>query len=227
MNRTTFLLPVLIFFPFFGFGQAPDSIVNQKPRFQIRQLIAPTSLIAGGILLNSNAKESIKNEIAEERNDHLPGFHTNVDTYLQFAPIFIMYGFDVAGIKSKTSIGNRTAILVKSEIVMNAVVYFLKDRIHQLRPDGSSYNSLPSGHTAQAFLGAAMLAEEYSYRFKWMPLVAYSMASAVGVMRIMNNKHYISDVLVGAGIGILSTKFIYWTHQYKWGKERKKLPKYY
>lgn len=91
-----------------------------------------------------------------------------------------------------------------------------------MRPDGSSYTSLPSGHTAQAFLGASILAQEYQYRYPWMPYAAYGVASTVGVMRMMNNKHYISDVLVGAGIGILSTKIIYWTHQYKWGSKNRK-----
>jgi membrane-associated phospholipid phosphatase len=56
-----------------------------------------------------------------------------------------------------------------------------------------------------------------------MPYAAYGLASTVGMMRMANNRHYISDVLLGAGIGILSMKASYWTHQYKWGKKTKKL----
>ena len=80
--------------------------------------------------------------------------------------------------------------------------------------------SFPSGHTAQAFAAAAMLSEEYGYHYKWVPYLSYGIASTVGVLRMANNKHYLSDVLVAAGIGILSTKVAYWTHQYNWGKSK-------
>jgi membrane-associated phospholipid phosphatase len=47
------------------------------------------------------------------------------------------------------------------------------------------------------------------------------MGRNIQALRIMNNKHYLSDVLIGAGIGILSTKISYWTHQYKWNKRKR------
>ncbi len=46
------------------------------------------------------------------------------------------------------------------------------------------------------------------------------MATGVGAMRVMNNRHWISDVMVGAGIGILSTNLAYLTHRYRWGKKK-------
>ena len=55
-------------------------------------------------------------------------------------------------------------------------------------------------------------------------LLAYGIASSVGMLRMANNKHYISDVLVGAGLGILSMKMSYLTHQYKWNKKHKPVP---
>lgn len=136
------------------------------------------------------------------------------------APIAIAYGLDAFGVKSKTDILNRTVILLKGEIMTHATVCFLKNKTDVLRPDGSNSYSFPSGHTAQAFAAATFLSEEYKDQFKWMPYVAYGMASSVGLMRIANNRHYISDVLLGAGIGILSMKVAYWTHQYKWGQKK-------
>lgn len=225
-QRLLFLYLAIL--PFVGMSQFRDSTTSAgyKPSFTFRALIPPVSLIAGGLLTNSNARESVKNEIVEERNEHLSGFHTKIDDYLQFSPVLMPYIFDIAGIKSKTDIANRTAITLKSEAVMMGIVYLLKNNTHQLRPDGSDYTSFPSGHTAQAFMGAAILAEEYKDRYRWMPYAAYGVASAVGAMRMINNRHYISDVLVGAGIGILSTKIIYWTHQYKWGKKNHRLKEY-
>lgn len=218
----------LIIFPIVGISQMRDSTINSKykPRFEYRSLVPPVSLIIAGISVNGNARESFKNEVVEERNEHLSGFHTKIDDYLQFSPVLMPYVFDIAGIKSKTDIANRTAITLKSQVVMMAMVYVLKNTTHQLRPDGSGYTSFPSGHTAQAFMGATILTEEYKDRYKWMPYAAYGAASLVGVMRMMNNRHYISDVLVGAGLGILSTKIIYWTHQYKWGRKNRKLQGY-
>lgn len=195
----------------------------QREGFYFSKLYAPISLGLAGVLTNSNYKESIKNEIVEERNEHIGGFKTHVDNYLQYAPIAIAYGLDAFGVKSKTDIVNRTVILVKGELLMMGTVSILKRYTHQLRPDGSNYYSFPSGHTAQAFAAATFLSQEYKDRLPWMPYAAYGMASSVGLMRMANNRHYISDVLLGAGIGILSMKVAYWTHQYKWNRKQRQL----
>ena len=189
-------------------------------RFTPGQTFIPAGLMALGIATIDNGRESIKNEIVEERNEHFLSFRTPVDNYLQFSPVVIAYGLDAFGVKSRTDLVNRSAILFKGELCMLGTVFLLKSLTHQLRPDGSNYSSFPSGHTAQAFAGATFLSEEYKERFKWMPYAAYSLASGVGVLRMANNRHYISDVLMGAGMGILSMKLAYWTHQYKWGKKK-------
>lgn len=103
---------------------------------------------------------------------------------------------------------------------MIAITQLLKNTAHIQRPDQSNYASFPSGHTAQAFAAATFLNEEYKDRYKWMPYVSYGIATTVGVLRMANNKHYISDVLVGAGIGYLSMKISYWTHHYKWNRKK-------
>lgn len=202
-------------------GQALDSLrYHPHLKFSFRQLRAPLTLSVMGVASNGNGKESVKNEIVEERNEHIAGFHTSIDDYLQFSPLVIAYGLDAMGIPSKNDIGNRTGILLKGELLMLATVHILKTYTHQLRPDGSAFTSFPSGHTAQAFAAATFLVEEYKHRFSWMPYAAYGLASSVGALRMANNRHYISDVLLGAGIGILSIKAAYWTHKYKWGKRR-------
>jgi len=91
------------------------------------------------------------------------------------------------------------------------------------RPDTGYPTSFPSGHTAQAFAAATFLVKEYGHKNVWYSVGAYSMATSVGVLRVMNNRHWISDVLAGAGVGIFSTNLAYLTHRYRWGKNRKKL----
>jgi len=90
-----------------------------------------------------------------------------------------------------------------------ATTNILKRNTGILRPDGSDYRSFPSSHTAIAFVSATFLHEEYKDRSVWYGVAGYSIATVSGVLRMMNNKHWMSDVLVGAGIGILTTKAVY------------------
>ncbi|MCF0058787.1 phosphatase PAP2 family protein [Dyadobacter sp. CY356] len=203
-----------------GFSQCEDSL-RKELRFSTKQLYAPGLLVLAGLLANGHSQESVKNEIAEDRNRNIPRFKTNLDDYLQFSPFAIAYGLDAIGIKSKTDLLNRSVILLKGEILAIGTATLLKKMTHELRPDGSAYTSFPSGHTTQAFAAATFLSEEYKDRYKWMPYASYTVASSVGILRVANNRHYISDVLVGAGIGFLSMKVAYWTHQYKWGKRNR------
>lgn len=101
---------------------------------------------------------------------------------------------------------------------MLGTVNALKYTTDQIRPDNSSANSFPSGHTANAFFGAAVLAEEYKDQSIIYPIAGYTVATATGVFRMLNNRHWASDVLVGAGIGILSAKAAYVV--YPWLKEK-------
>lgn len=79
-----------------------------------------------------------------------------------------------------------------------------------MRPDGSTANSWPSGHTATSFVGATLLHKEYGLtRSPWFSVAGYGAATATGVMRVLNNRHWVSDVMSGAGIGILSTELGY------------------
>ena len=215
------LLGLIFLNAFIVKAQYKDSLrVDHKIKFTWRQTWPAITLITAGLVANGKSPRSFKHEIADQRNEHMPNFHTRVDNFMQYSPIIIAYGLDAVGVRSRTDIINRTVILAKTGIIVYATVNSLKTATKILRPDGTSTKSFPSGHTAQAFAAATFLSEEYKDRFKWMPYVAYSLSSAVGACRIANNRHFISDVLVGAGIGILSTKLAYWTHQYKWNKRR-------
>jgi len=198
-----------------------DTLPSRKP-ITLRAFYTPASLIIGGLLSSGHSEEAIRNEVAEERSHLIPHFHTKIDDYLQFSPLAVAYGLDAIGLHSKTDIINRSVILIKGEAMALTTTTLLKYATHTLRPDGSSYNSFPSGHTTQAFAAATFLNEEYKDRYPWMPYASYTLASSVGLLRVANNRHYISDVLVGAGIGYLSMKVAYWTHQYKWGKAARK-----
>src|SRR5690349_248824 len=95
-----------------GFSQKKDSFHLRSYDHFKRSLYAPASLIAVGIIANGNAEEAFKNELAEERNEHLAHFCTRIDNYLQFSPILVAYWLDALGVRSRTDLANRTAILL-------------------------------------------------------------------------------------------------------------------
>ena len=55
-----------------------------------------------------------------------------------------------------------------------------------------------------------MMHKEYGDRSPWYSISAFTVATATGISRILNNRHWLSDVLAGAGIGILSTELGYY-----------------
>lgn len=185
-----------------------------------KAVIAPVLLTAAGLsILDDDSDDN--DEIQAERNRYIPNFRYRVDDYLQHAPIVAVYGLNWLGVKGKNDFANRTAMLIKAEAMVGLLTFSLKRITAVPRPDTKELTSFPSGHTAQAFATATFMAKEYGHKSIWYGIGAYTMATGVGAMRVMNNRHWVSDVLVGAGIGILSTNLVYLTHQYRWGKKTK------
>jgi membrane-associated phospholipid phosphatase len=110
---------------------------------------------------------------------------------------------------------HKTKIILtgKAQLFLLATVYTLKHTVNSVRPDGSDSYSFPSHHTAQAFMGATYLSLEYKDKYPWIPYIGYTLASTVAISRMANNSHYLSDVLVGAAIGILATRISFWTQK--------------
>ena len=137
-------------------------------------------------------------------------FHSEIDNYTQFSGIALTAGLKLAGVEGRSSWPRLFASSLASYGVMAAFVNGIKYTASEMRPDGSTRNSWPSGHTATAFVGATILHKEYGLtRSPWYSIAGYTVATATGVMRVLNNRHWISDVLSGAGIGILSTELAY------------------
>ncbi|RYZ28726.1 MAG: phosphatase PAP2 family protein [Chitinophagaceae bacterium] len=63
--------------------------------------------------------------------------------------------------------------------------------------------SFPSGHTTVAFAAATVYAMEYRDR-PWVPILCYTSALLIGLSRITENKHWLTDVVVGAALGYLT-----------------------
>ncbi len=137
-------------------------------------------------------------------------FHNEIDNYTQYVPLALTIGLKIAGVESRSDWPRFWASSAASAAIMAGLVNGIKYTASEMRPDGSTRNSWPSGHTATAFLAATILHKEYGLtRSPWYSVGAYTLATATGVMRVLNNRHWISDVLSGAGIGILSVELGY------------------
>ena len=143
---------------------------------------------------------------------HTPGNHTRIDDYLVLSPSAAVYGLNLMGVHGKHSFRDRTLIIGTSYTILLPLVYGTKGATNILRPDGSEYTSFPSGHTAFAFASAEFLRQEYRDESPWYGIAGYTVASVTGGLRMYNNRHWMTDVAAGAGLGILSTKVAYWVH---------------
>lgn len=199
-----------------GFAQQiTDTITTNEPKennkkFKFKQLIIPTVLIGYGVIgIESDGLKFVNSGIKEEVNENIDEKIT-IDDFSQYLPAASVYGLNAFGIKGKHNLKDRTIILGTSYLLMSASVLSLKSITKVERPDGSAFNSFPSGHTATAFAGAEFLWQEYKDISIWYGISGYIIATGTGAFRIYNDKHWLTDVVAGAGIGILSTKIAYW-----------------
>ena len=70
-------------------------------------------------------------------------------------------------------------------------------------------HSFPSGHTANAFLGAHIAWKEFKDSSPVLAYSGYALALFVAGSRLYNNRHWVADVVAGAGFGILSVELAY------------------
>ena len=165
---------------------------------------ASLPIIAGGLIMKTQDKK-----LHSLRNSWIPSFHFTADDYLQYSPAVVMLGMKAAGVEGRSSWGRMLLSDAFSVTIMATLVNSIKHTAKVERPNGSNNHSFPSGHTATAFMTASMLSHEYGYVSPWISAGAYTVATATGIMRMANNSHWLSDVMVGAGIGIMSTELGY------------------
>ncbi|SEA53874.1 PAP2 superfamily protein [Xylanibacter ruminicola] len=166
-------------------------------------------LFVAGIIAKSE-KKSFRQNTSENKHTLLTDFKTEIDNYTQFFGPVMATGLKIAGVEGRSDWGRYLASTAMSYGIMALFVNSIKYTAKEMRPDGSTRNSWPSGHTATAFVGATILHKEYGLtRSPWYSVAGYGVATATGVMRVLNNRHWVSDVLSGAGVGIMSGELAY------------------
>lgn len=185
-----------------------------EPDFKAGELVMPLTLVGAGTLgfvePLRKARFEVRDYLDEWRGDH----RVTVDDYLQYVPLGAVYGLSLLGADAKHGYVDRTLELATSYLALGLMVNAIKYTVREPRPDGSARNSFPSGHTATTFMGAELVRIEYGDDSPWYSVGAYTIAAAVGVLRVYNERHWFTDVFAGAGIGILSARIGYWMLPY-------------
>lgn len=182
--------------------------INNNPR----QWIVPATLFGAGVMFATvpplnRFEKNLKTEIEKT------GRQTQIDQATQFFPAIAVFAMDAVGLKSINSVRKQIQLFGVSQLVGAAVVYPMKYIVQRERPNGSDNKSFPSGHTTRAFVSAEFLHQEFGHLSPWVSIAGYTTAGATAYLRLYQNKHWLSDVLAGAAIGMASTKLVYWVNK--------------
>lgn len=212
----------------------PVDTIGMQTRF-VPSLIVPAALIGWGVSTIKNNGLYSSYRADEDFDVNFKNDESSIDNYLIYAPYAEFATLLLLRVRNTDDFLNTTILLLKSQILMSAIVFPLKTITKEERPysyelgqagvplserkkDKKAFASMPSGHTAEAFMAATIVYREYRSRSIWYGVGAYALATTVGFYRMINDKHWESDVFVGAGIGMLSANLAYAFHEHRWGK---------
>lgn len=187
--------------------KAQNSDTLRIESFSYKKTILPLAFIGVGILLNQsqlerNFQENLRTKVGND-------FEFSVDDYAQYVPIAEMYIADLAGVRSKNHWFDQSKYLFISNLISASITQGLKNIMLKTRPNGGRF-SFPSGHATFAFTNATVVYNEFRQSSPLLAYSSYAFAITTASFRMINNKHWLSDVLVGAGIGIIVTNLVYY-----------------
>ena len=213
-------------------AQTNDSAIDSTSQegqknasIRLTGFVLPSLLFAYGYsALESDELQEINHNFRAWTNKNFPTY-TSIDNFTQYLPTATVYSLHAFGIKGKNSTKDVVCINLISMGLMAGIVESFKSNISFRRPDfwvNYSDRSFPSGHTATAFVNAEILWQEYHHEKAWLGYAGYGVAAFTGFCRIRNDRHWLSDVAAGAGIGLISTKLVYLAYPTlkKWVKKR-------
>jgi membrane-associated phospholipid phosphatase len=115
----------------------------------------------------------------------------------------IVYGY--GRVRDEPRVSHVGMDLIQSLAISEGITQTLKYTVRRERPDHSSRNSFPSGHAADTFAFATALERHLSWRYS---VPAYTFASYVAISRLPANRHWLSDAVFGASVGIIAGRTV-------------------
>ncbi|WP_346237623.1 phosphatase PAP2 family protein [Niabella insulamsoli] len=173
----------------------------------------------GGLML---ADKTIKSVALANQNNFSNSIANTVEPFGNFYGLYLFPAVYAGGLVTKNEKMQHIGLAGGKSLVISTVVYTAaKKLIRRRRPDATQtpfdyalpfskrkYTSSPSGHTNTIFTVATAIALEFPEK-KWVAPVVYSLASVTAASRIYHNRHWASDVLMGAALGHFVTKAVY------------------
>jgi hypothetical protein len=163
--------------------------------------------VGGGLALAAHSLDSTVNASAIGQSDRVtrifsPGsYYGNTPEQMAFS----VGTWALGRVMDKPKVSHLGMDLLRAQIVTELLVEPVKFATHRQRPDGSDYQSFPSGHAAVTFAAAAVLQRHLGWK---RSLAAYAVASYVSVARLQENRHYLSDVVFGAAVGTIAGRTV-------------------
>lgn len=185
-------------------GKDSTSIAYKPGSFTSRTVV-PMALLSTALLYNDNDLDRSIVKLGSIKSPTLKAANVT-----QYSPAGIMFALKLAGVEGRSDWPRMLTADIGAVAIMNAITQGTKYSVRRERPDGRARNSFPSGHTATAFMTAHMLHKEYGETVSpWISVGGYGLAATTGIFRVIANRHWCSDVLGGAAIGLFSTEAAY------------------
>jgi hypothetical protein len=190
--------------------------------FKPKAVILPATLLLYGCLKPViPAIQNLDEQVWDNVQKNHPDFRTHVDDYLMWAPSASLYIMDAFKVKTKNKFYEHLIIDASSIAVTGGIGFVMRKISGGIEEYNTHDTWFPSGHAANAFRGAEIVFQELKNSHPWLSYSGYLFATTVGVLRIYNKAHLLSEVLAGAGLGILSTKLTYFVFdKIKYSKKR-------
>jgi membrane-associated phospholipid phosphatase len=184
--------------------------ITASPAF--RRTVVPATLLTLATLGTEKVDVFETDEALRAEVQGHVHIQTSIDDYLRNVPAYASIGLSLAGVKGQHNTLNQALLFGLTYTINNTLTSNLKQLTHVARPNGASFDSFPSQHTSAAFSAARLLDKEYGQRSVWYSVGGYTVATVTGGLRIAKDNHWLSDVMAGAGVGLLSTELAYWAY---------------
>lgn len=176
-------------------------------RDTIKQSLLTPNMLTGMMLMATGATGSfvqwpVDKAVNNYRNRQFGGFSTRTDDYLTFVPAVFPYIAKLTNSHYGSSYLAVSLKLSSAALLAQGVTQATKYLTKVPRPINRSSFSFPSGHTSVAFALAAVTSREL--KTPWVSTVSYALATTTALLRLANNEHWLSDVVAGAGLGIIA-----------------------
>ena len=210
---------------FKSYWTVTKKIPTGPARWKTGEWIAFSGIVVGGAVVYA-----FDDEIRQWVQRNPTQFKENLSKYgfepwgSGFYPAFLLGGYYIYGLAAKDHRARQIALGgVQAFIMTGITTYVIKHLTHRHRPyddnppnprlwegpfTGWEYDAFPSGHTSTAFALATLFASVYRDKI-WVGIISYTLATGVAWSRVYDNKHWPSDVLIGAALGYAIGKTVY------------------